>query len=215
MKYPKYTDYEKMYKRFFTKGVNYLIEHANLLPNDKVLDVCGGNGRLTLKLKSLVNDVSYLDQESDMIPDKLSELGIKVYNSSVQDFVNEYANETVNKYDKIFCEQAINYWLLDTNIEKFSKLLNKDGLFIFNTFSKKPTVKPMIKEYSIDGINYLEVSYLVNNTVEHIQIREGFTPHFTEFAWISENEFKTILSPYFEITIYDDGRSALYICKKK
>ena len=29
MKYPKYTDYEKMYKRYFDKGVSYLIEKAD------------------------------------------------------------------------------------------------------------------------------------------------------------------------------------------
>ena len=30
MKYPKYTDYEKMYKRYFDKGVGYLIDKADL-----------------------------------------------------------------------------------------------------------------------------------------------------------------------------------------
>ena len=30
MKYPKYTDYEKMYKRYFDKGVEYLIDKADL-----------------------------------------------------------------------------------------------------------------------------------------------------------------------------------------
>jgi len=47
MKYPKYTDYEKMYKRYFDKGVGYLIDKADLKRDDKVLDICGGNGRLT------------------------------------------------------------------------------------------------------------------------------------------------------------------------
>ena len=39
MKYPKYTDYEKMYKRYFDKGVEYLIEKADLKRDDKVLDM--------------------------------------------------------------------------------------------------------------------------------------------------------------------------------
>lgn len=211
MKYPKYNDYEKMYKRYFNKGVDYLLEHANLKNTDKVLDLCGGNGRLTKKLKTICQDVSFLDQETDMIPKNLESLGIKVYNTSVQNFVNS----TTNKYDKIFCEQAVNYWLLDTNIEKLSNILNKDGLFIFNTFSKKPTQKPMIKEYTIDNIDFLEISYLVENMVEHIQIRTDYKPHFTEFAWISKEDYERIMSPYFNITIYDNGRSALYICQKK
>ena len=35
MKYPKYTDYEKMYKRYFDKGVEYLIDKADLKRDDK------------------------------------------------------------------------------------------------------------------------------------------------------------------------------------
>ena len=211
MKYPKYKDYEKMYKRFFSKGVNYLIEKANLKQDDKVLDICGGNGRLTKEILKTCKDVIYLDKEKDMIPNELKSMGVKVYNESIEEFINH----TKEKFNVAFCEQAINYWLLDIDVKKFSKLFLKNGLFIFNTFSNKPSASPMIKEYSIDNINYLEVSYLVNNKVEHIQIREGFPPHYTEFDWITEKQFKKILSPYFDITLYDDGRSALYVCKKK
>jgi len=211
MKYPKHEVYEKIYKRYFKKGVNYLIEEANLNERDKVLDICGGNGRLTKELKKTVNDVSYLDQEKDMIPKELKKLGVTVYNQSIQDFVCI----TNSKYNKIFCEQAINYWLLKIDICKFSNMIEKEGLFIFNTFSKKPTEKPMIKEYEIDGINYIEISYLVDQKVYHVQIREGFEPHFTIFDWISEEEYKNILSPYFHIKIIDDGKSALYVCRRK
>ncbi len=211
MKYPKYTDYENMYKRYFKKGVNYLIERADLKSSDKVLDICGGNGRLTKELKKQCNNVSYLDKESDMIPSHLKELGINVYNEDVESFVNH----SKEKYNKVFCEQAINYWLLNIDVEKFSNIFEKDGLFIFNTFSNKPSVKPMIKEYEIENISYLEISYLVNNKVEHIQIREGYEPHFTEFDWISKEQYETLLSPYFDLELIDDGKSALYICKRK
>lgn len=211
MKYPKYTDYENMYKRYFEKGVSYLIEKADLNFSDKALDICGGNGRLTKELKKKCNNVSYLDKEADMIPSELKELGINVYNEDVESFVNH----SKEKYTKVFCEQAVNYWLLNINIEKFSNIFEKDGLFIFNTFSNKPSVKPMIKEYEIENINYLEISYLVNNKVEHIQIREGYEPHFTKFDWISKEQYIQLLSPYFDLELIDDGKSAIYICKRK
>lgn len=211
MKYPKYTDYENMYKRYFNKGVDYLITKANLNQSDKVLDICGGNGRLTKKLIKKCNNVSYLDKEIDMIPNELEKLGIKVYNENIENFVEL----TKEKYDKVFCEQAINYWLLNINIEKFSNIFNKNGLFIFNTFSNKPSSIPMIKQYKIDDINYTEISYLVKNKVEHIQIREGYLPHLTEFDWISKNTYQSLLSPYFDLTLIDDGKSSLYICKRK
>ncbi len=210
MKYPRYDVYEKMYKRYFNKGVDYLVKEAELQPTDKVLDLCGGNGRLTKSLKSLVDDVTYVDQEQDMIPDELQELGIKVINKSVQDFIDN--NDC--KYDKVFCEQAVNYWLLATDIKKFSEIFNKNGLFIFNTFANKPANKPMIKEYVIEDINYLEISYLVDKKVHHVQIREGFEPHFTTFDWISEDEFRNILLPYFDVKVIKQNKSVLYVARR-
>ena len=211
MKYPKYTDYEKMYKRYFDKGVGYLIDKADLKRDDKVLDICGGNGRLTRELLKRCNDVSYLDREADMIPEDLEKLGVRVYNEDVETFVNH----SQEKYNKVFCEQAINYWFLNINIEQFSNIFLPNGLFIFNTFSNMPTKKPMIKQYTIDGINYFEISYLVDNKVEHIQIREGYSPHFTEFDWISQEQYRELLSPYFDIELFDNGKSSLYKCKRK
>lgn len=93
--------------------------------------------------------------------------------------------------------------------------MKKDGLFIFNTFSIKPSNKPMTKEYVLDDINYLEISYLIKNKVQHIQVCEGYEPHFTVFDWIPKKRYDEILSPYFDIKIKDDGKSALYICKRR
>lgn len=211
MKYPKYYIYEKLYRRYFLKGVDYFIKEANLTSEDKILDICGGNGRLTKELIKFSNNVSYLDKEKDMIPQDLESLGIKVYNDSIEKFVEN----TKQKYTKVFCEQAINYWLLNINIQKFSKLFEKDGLFIFNTFSNKPSNKPLIKEYTLDNKSFLEISYLINNKVQHIQVCEGYEPHFTVFDWISEEQYKKLLSPYFDIEIKNDSKSSLYICKRR
>lgn len=211
MKYPKYFIYEELYKRYFLKGVDYFIKEANLTSKDKILDVCGGNGRLSKELIKFSNNVSYLDKEKDMIPLDLEQLGIKVYNDSIEDFVKN-SNE---KYTKVFCEQAINYWLLYIDIKKFSSFFEKDGLFIFNTFSNKPSKKPMIKEYILDDKSYLEISYLVENKVHHIQICEGYEPHFTVFDWISKEQYEKLLLPYFDIEIKNESKSSLYICKRR
>lgn len=63
MKYPKYYIYEELYKRYFLKGINYFIKEANLTSKDKILDICGGNGRLSKELIKFSNNVSYLDKE--------------------------------------------------------------------------------------------------------------------------------------------------------
>ena len=97
MKYPKYYIYEKLYRRYFLKGVDYFIKEANLTSDDRVLDICGGNGRLTKELIKFSNNISYLDQEKDMIPLDLEQLGIKVYNDSIENFVAS-TNENILKF---------------------------------------------------------------------------------------------------------------------
>ena len=62
-----------------------------------------------------------------MIPVGLEQLGIKIYNDSIENFVNN-ANE---KYTKVFCEQAINYWLLNIDIKKFSNIFEKGRIIHF------------------------------------------------------------------------------------
>lgn len=210
-KYPKHEIYEELYKRFFKRNERELIELLDIKEDDMVLDVCGGNARLSKALLEYTKNVSYLDQEKDMTPKDLEQLGITVYHSSIQDFVEKNRKQ----YQYTFCQQAINYWLLHIDIEKFSQLLVKDGTFIFNTFKNKPSTTPMIKEYKIKEKHYLEISYLVDNKVYHIQVCEGCEPHFTIFDWISEDMYQELLSPYFEVEKITDQKTLIYKCRKK
>ena len=73
----------------------------------------------------------------------------------------------------------------------------------------------MVKSYTIDSLDYLEISYLVDGKVYHIQVCEGLEPHFTIFYWISKEEYIQLLSPYFNVKIVDNEKSSLYICKRK
>jgi SAM-dependent methyltransferase len=213
MKYPDYKTYEKQYKRFFKKGVNYLLEKADIKKTDRCIDICGGGGRLTVELTKLSDNVTYLDQEKDMIPPFLKDLGVEVINSSVQGFLTHYNGP---KFDKAFCEQAINYWFNYISPMKLAELFNPGGVFIFNTFSQKPSAKPTVREEDVDGLHYVEVNTLVNNSkVNHVQFCEGMEPHFTVFDWIPEITFRERLEPYFDIELYDNGKSAIYICYKK
>ena len=56
---------------------------------------------------------------------------------------------------------------------------------------------------------------LKDNKVQHIQVCEGYEPHFTVFDWISKEQYKKLLSSHFDIEIKDDGKSSLYICKRR
>ena len=211
MKYPKYTEYEKIYKRFFKRNALELVKLEKFNKNDFALDICGGNGRLTKILLRKCNNVFYLDREKDMIPYSLEEKGVTIFNRNIEDFV--LTNRI--KFDKVFCQQGVNYWLNSINIRNFAEIFNKDGIFIFNTFNTKPSEEPSVKEYVIDNKKFVEISYLIKNKVQHIQIMQGHNAHVTSFDWISKEEFIKKLSPFFDIEIIDDKKTSIYICRRK
>ncbi|MDF2881278.1 MAG: hypothetical protein K0R54_1835 [Clostridiaceae bacterium] len=214
MRYPKYTEYEKLYQRYFNRSSKVLVDLAKIQKGDSVLDLCGGNGRLTFEAHNQGGIVFYVDQEIEMTPiEELKKRHISFFNLSVEEFVNQFHNRM--RFNAIFCQQAVTYWFLSTSIAKFSELLIPNGVFIFNTFSKKPTKEPIIKEYEIDGVKFIETSYLKEgDIVHHIQEREGYEKHETEFAWISEETFLEKLSPYFKVDIIKDNNTAIYVCRK-
>lgn len=211
MRYPHYKEYESVYKRYFLKGVEYIINKVQINKNDRVLDVCGGNGRLTKELVKYSDYVSYLDRESDMIPESLKDLGVTIYNEDI----NEFIKHNNVKFDKVFCMQAVNYYLLNIDMKLFANLFNRGGVFIFNTFNNKPSNIPSVKEYVIGDESYVEVSYLVNDEVYHVQIKENHLPHFTKFKYISRENYIEILSEYFDFEVYEEGKSSVYVCIRK
>ncbi|MCL2174386.1 hypothetical protein FWH58_03825 [Candidatus Saccharibacteria bacterium] len=209
-KYPSYEVYEKLYARYFKRSVTELTDSANVQKTDKVLDICGGGGRLTRQLVKLSDFVSYLDQEADMIPSDLAIMGVKIYNLSIQDFLKT----NKERYNKVFCQQAINYWLNDIDVEQFAGIFEENGLFVFNTFNNKPTEKPMVKEYEYDEANFIETSLLIGDKVHHVQIREGYAPHYTVFDWIPGEDIEEKLSPFFSINVAVSGATAIYKCER-
>jgi ubiquinone/menaquinone biosynthesis C-methylase UbiE len=211
MEYPKYEIYQKMYKRFFHRNMEYFVKLVKIKKDDEVLDLCGGNGRLTKKLLKRTKNVYYLDGEKKMIPKFVYQKCKEVYNQRVEDFIKVCSK----KFNYIFCIQAINYWFNNIDVKDLAKKIITGGKFIFNTFNTRPSVIPFIKQYVINNKNYLEVSYLVKNKVEHIQIMEGQSPHFTEFDFIDKNKYISKLSKYFNVEVITDNKTDIYICERK
>ena len=94
-----------------------------------------------------------------------------------------------------------------------AKVLAPSGVFVFNTFNRKPDRKPMVKEYELDGKKFVEVSWLVGNLVYHLQIREGMKFHATAFTWLSETRLVRLLRPHFKVRVIKDGPTSLYRCE--
>lgn len=217
-RYPDNETYKNLYKRFYEgRSTQDLLELAYPIRGATVLDLCGGDGRLALKALQYGAKMAWLvDKEGAMASLSHSYLNLKVIISPVEEFLRmwQFGDREV-QFDRVFCQQAVNYWLDAEYVSIISNLLMKNGIFVFNTFHNKPSEKPIAKEYEIDGLKFVEISWSVGDTVHHVQIREGMKSHTTEFQWLSPEYLIEMLGRYFNVEVEKDGNSSLYRCVKK
>ena len=217
MKYPRGELYETLYAKYINeKNLFEMMDLAGDYKGKNFLDICAGTGRATIEaLNRGVDYCAIIDKEKDMVSKNIVfRSDVTIYFGDVREAfgnIEKYGKD----YDIAFCRQGVNYWLDQSNVTILSNIMNKGGVFVFNTFNTKPSIYPMTKEYQIDKEEFVEISYLVKNTVHHVQVREGYAPHITEFKWISPEKFKKYLEIYFEVNIITKGKTDIYICRKK
>ena len=226
--------YNTIYKRFLKRGSGEMLDLAGFKPGDSFLDLCCGTGRASLEV---MNRGASRIVSVDQTREKLHKHKFNFVDGEQRYFKNDYPTfyeYTVKrflydikdcydmKFDCIFCQQAVNYWmkkdsnLKETYIELIVNALTRNGRFVFNTFNKKPSELPVVKEYDLEDLHYVEVSQLIDGTVHHAQFCEGLKPDFQKFRWISTEEFKEMLRPFFRnITIHSDGPTDIYVCSQK
>ena len=118
------------------------------------------------------------------------------------------------QFDLVVCRQAVNYWCLNVSGEDIARIIKQGGVLVFNTFGNKPSETPTMREYFHQGVAYKEISYLVGDTVHHVQTAAGMEPHITQFKWIDRDDFRTKLEPHFHCCEVVDGPSSMWYCKK-
>lgn len=215
-KYPDLQTYSALYARYLQKGVADFLQLLPDLKGKQGIDICAGSGRLTKKLIDYgASEVVMLDQESTMIDPKTAILnGVFPYTGKIENTLIDLRGWST-PFDFAVSQQAINYWLNEETAENLAKLLGSNGVFIFNTFNQKPSTHPRVLEYELDGHKFVEVSWLVGNTVHHLQVRDEYEPHHTSFQWISPDRYLEILSPYFHIEMLVTGKTSMYRCVKR
>jgi SAM-dependent methyltransferase len=214
MKYPDYKTYEKLYQRYINKQNLYdMMDLAGSYKDKNFLDICCGNGAATTEaIKRKAKSCCVIDQEYKMIP-KIFTKSNDVYILPVKEALGEINRK---KYNIAFCRQGINYWLDKISIQLLHNIMDKNGIFIFNTFNTCPTKEPMIKEYEIDAVKFVEISYLEgDDIVHHVQVREGYPPHITRFRWFSKEYIKNCLDKYFNYGIITKNKTDIYKCVRK
>jgi len=222
MEYPNYNDYRAMYAKYINRenllGMLDLVEDYT---GKNFMDLCAGDAAATREaFKRGAKSCMAVDQEPSMLAKDLKQGrdAIRIFAGSIETLLYRKEPDFIHtSFDIVFCRQGINYWYEPRHMTQLAKWMNEDGVFIFNTFNTKPSTRGTVKEYKIDSDYYIEISYLVADCiVHHVQIREGYPPHLTQFKWITEGEFKQgLITAGFDFEIRRRNNTDIYICKKQ
>jgi len=234
--YPDGEVYDKLYASYIDgRQPAELIELAGDVKDKVVWDLCCGAGRLAKEcVQRGAKRVFAVDVSSEMVKDMVLAGALEkkgVLRLSIED-VQRWLGDTWaasvlpdfdvlvggppwQTPDYVFCRQAVNYWLNEESARSLAEEMKPDSVFVFNTFHSKPMRKPKTKEYVYDDRWFVEVSWLVGETVHHIQVRDGMEAHHTSFRYISPKEYERILGPYFAIGVERKGNTSLYRCVRR
>ena len=223
MNYAKLRDYEALYARYMDKPVTELIDLAGNVEGKVVWDLCCGGGALSAEcLGRGASKVISVDGCADMTSRlkatdeivKASEQGL--FRLEIADVRSYIPVSIAPSPDFVFCRQAVNYWLDKDSAKELALRMAPGSVFVFNTFNKKPSEKPLVKEYVHKDIEYVEVSWLVlPDMVHHVQIRKGMAPHTTSFRWIAPGDYWAMLGPWYDIDVKNTDATSLYRCVRK
>lgn len=194
--------YEQLYARYLEKP-GRLIAAADLngFKNMRLLDLCSGSGALIrTAIKLGVNPHNIIAVEESKAMNLTMPADVRTYTAPVTRLMTfDHIEELCDPFDLITCRQAVNYWWHIEIVERVVGLLRKGGRFVFNTFNTKPAEVPQTKQYIHDGHQFAEIAYCIENTVHHVQAREGMPMHLTTFMWLDPYRFKGDLDTLVEL----------------
>lgn len=213
MPYPEHDVYRHLYARYFQGNrTEQMVALAGDLRGKNVVDLCGGGGRLSELALAGGARVTLVDESAGMAA--AVSPGITRVFRDVQTWLASFCGAA--EYDVMFCQQAVNYWLTQDVVDDLADAIKPGGVFIFNTFNRKPSRAPTLKQYELEGAKFVEASWLSGeDTVEHVQMREGEAPHTTRFRWISPEQYAEMMGLRFSMLETRDGASSIWHCTRR
>jgi len=226
VKYPDIKTYERLYQKYLLGDRSKeMLDLAGDIRDKVFLDICCGGGRLTKEAIGMGTKKNVMiDSAASMIGKGFDIRGLtQVIIMSVEDALLKM-RKTNNMVDVAMCQQGINYWLTESKAWQLSLLMPEGGIFIFNTFNKRPSEIPKIREYTLlnpgkmNKSHYVEINWCVKKEwfdVYHVQICQGEEPHFTKFKWMDERYIRSCLKKFFDVELIIDNKTSIYKCIKK
>jgi SAM-dependent methyltransferase len=221
MNYPNFEDYRKLYARYdsslselSSELMDQAESHAGPFEGLSVVDICGGTGDFAIEcIWEGAKEVLVVEQEPEMVDRQyMTENGIMVVNMSAEHWVSV---PKPAMYDVVFCRQAVNYWFSDSTVQDLARCMTTGGVFLFDAPRKCPSVMPLAKTYGLNGREYVEVSWRVEDMIYNVQCCEGVKPHSTQFRWIEPKDFLDVLNRHFHIVeVTSLGGTDVYTCVK-
>jgi len=222
MSFPELHDYQRLYKRFVTGGMQprEFVTRAGELDGKVALDLCAGDGGITDVLRGVGARVVMIEMHESMLtkeyrfkvlPD------VSVLLQHVRPALEACAKHGA-LFDAAFCRQGVNYWLDQDALTKLAVVLRSGAPFIFNTFARCPPESPhppLVKQYTLGDDHFVEVSWYEYGHVHHVQCCPGFPPHVTSFRYLSEANLKDLFAKDFELCIEHVGASLQCIARRK
>ncbi|OIR07016.1 ubiquinone biosynthesis O-methyltransferase [mine drainage metagenome] len=177
-----YPEYLKSPYQYYEKELTKIIK-----PNQKILDLCCGNGIHTLFIAKLGAEVTAVDIAENSI--KLAEIRAK--NAGIQNIkfitsdVEKLALGEEDKFDVITCVGSLSYLELEPFINNIKTLLKKEGVFI-----------------CVDSFNHNPI-YRLNRFIHYLQKKRSYStltrmPNRKTIKFFKRN-FKTVYVKYFGI----------------
>lgn len=217
--YPARAEYEALYPKYLQGETSVRMLDLAKAKGKRALDLCGGGGEISLGLLARgAARVCWVDRSAAMgegLPGRAGSmadrLGMEV--ASVEDFLDR---AVPGSWEVALCRQAVNYWLSPETAKSLARAIAPGGLWIFNTFWRRPSEEVSERSYRLGEAEFLERARLrPDGWVEHEQIRAGAGSHATRFRWIPPEVFRSLLEEDFACEERREGASALWVCERR
>ena len=204
--------YAALYARWLANPGG-LLDLAGYVPGQRLLDLCGGTGAVSLEALRRGADPSTVmlvdlnprcpDERIEQVAGDADNLGVTVF--------GKRQPACWNSFDVIVIRQAAAYLEWDAfSLLWLRSLLKPGGKLAFNLFTKP---KRSFKTYKYEGRRYIEASWFRGRTVWHLQASPTIGWDVTRFRWLDSEKLVRRLRQFgFHVEILSDGVSERFLC---